>query len=136
RRLLVQERRGFDTARERPLFEAEHEDDLVAARARPQEIDDVDPPSSLAASTNRRTFERRDDLVGGKRSAQRKPALELAGKLVERLERPQIFPRLLPDGRRFEPVRRTNREACEVEHGVERRLCLPKQLERRQRMTV
>src|SRR5262249_40619238 len=82
----------------------------------------VAPPSSLAASTNRRTFERGDDLVGGKRSAQRKPALELAGKLVERLERPQILPRLLPDGRRFEPVRRTHREACEVKHGVERRL--------------
>src|SRR5512133_1741784 len=137
RRFLVEERRALAAARQRALFEAEHEDDLVTPRAGAQKVDDVAPARlSSTCSADLGAFQRGHDLVRSQRTAEREPALELADQPVEGLEGPQILARLLADRRRLEPVGRTEHEASEFEQSGERRLSLAEELERRQRVTV
>src|SRR6266536_566039 len=137
RRFLVEERRALAAARQRALFEAEHEDDRVASRAGAQEVDDVDPPRlSSTGSADLGAFQRGHYLVRSQRPAEREPALELADQPVDGLERPQILARLLADRGRLESVGGAQHEASEVEQSGERRLGLAEELERRQRVAV
>src|SRR5437764_664882 len=135
--LLVEERRRLAATRQRSLLEAEHEDDLVTARARAQEIDDVDPASlSRAGGAHRYAFDGCDDLVGSQRATESEPALELVDDAGQGLERAQILAGFLADRRGLEPVGGAEHEAGEVAQRRERRLRLAEELERGERVSV
>src|SRR5881227_2170819 len=135
--LLVEERRRLAAPRQRSLLEAKHEDDLVTARARAQEIDDVDPPGfSRAGRAHGNAFNGCDDLVGSQRAAESEPALELVDEPGQGLEGAQILAGFLADRRGLEPVGGAEHEAGEVAQRRERRLRLAEELERGERVSV
>src|SRR5258708_9320744 len=63
-RVIVEERRGARTPGQRALFEPEHENDLVAASARPEQVDDRGPSLPAGWRAHLRPLERGDDILG------------------------------------------------------------------------
>ena len=119
--VVVEERRRRAAPRQAALLEAEHEDDVEAARACAQQIDDGDAAGLVAAQRAKRlALERRRDVVARELAGELAPALELGEQAVQRLVRAQVEPRRLADRRRVEPVGVAQHPRCEHAHRVDR----------------
>src|SRR5207302_6559727 len=105
---------------ENSLLEAEDEDDVEPARAGAHEVEHGD--LALLArrrAAHRRPLERADEDL-------RPDLLAARRELLEQTERgvvdAQVVTRLLPDGRRLEPVRRAQHRLDETARALERRV--------------
>ena len=77
--VVVEERRGVAAPRQAALLEAEDEDDVEAARARAEQVDDGDAARLVAAHRPERLpLDGGDDLLAGELAREVAPALELA----------------------------------------------------------
>ena len=134
---VVEERRGGRTPGQAALLQTEHEDDLVAAAARPHQVDHVDAAGLLrAGEPDLGALERGDDVLAGELASERRPRVELVGQLERGLVRAQVERRLLARRRRVEAVRGAEHERREDADGLDGRGGGPQRLERRQRLAA
>src|SRR5581483_2999460 len=136
-RVVVEERRRRAAARQAPLLEPEHEDDVEASRARAREVEHGDAPGLVAAERPERvTIEHRDDVLPRELARQRAPALELGEDTRHVLVRAQVEARRLADRRLLEPVRVAQHPRGEGAHRPDGVVGAPQLRNRRKRATV
>ena len=92
------------------------------------------PGSSPRASPERGSLQRAVQLLTGEGAAELEPLLQLGKEVRDGSLRPQVERRVLADGRRLEPVGRTDHRTDEHANGFERLGSRPERVEHAQRL--
>ena len=135
---VVAEERGRDPApRQAPLLQAEHEDDVGASRPRAHEVEHDDAPTRRTGRrADRRTLERREDLVARRAAGQLRPLGQLVERPADGVERPQVCAAVVARRRRVEAVRQPDHRLGERPRGLDGVSVPPQLVEQRQRGTA